>query len=306
MPKIFEHSMSGLFNKLAIAWNDIQGQCKKVDIKHLKGFDVSDGLNNSPRSPQIVVSLTSYGRRVKEVVSYTLVSLLKQTVKPDRIILWLDDEHWSDDTLPQPLKQLSACGVEIRYCEDLRSYKKLLPALSLCPEDIIITVDDDIYYSPQFIERMYESWLEYPEQIHCIVAHEPLLDEAGRLLPYDRWRKNVKETCSGRLFPVGWGGVLYPPHCLYDAVDNYRLISRLAPAADDIWFWAMALMQGTRHHLVDFKGCKDYSLDAIYQFLHSGSSLACQNVKENGNDRQIEAVCSHYGLYRTAEAEPAD
>lgn len=276
----------------------MRGQLKKVVIRCWSGFAVHDGLNHSARSPKIVVSLTSYGRRVKHIVPYTLVSLLKQTLKPDRIILWLDDEHWNEANLPAPFKDLCASGVEVRFCADLRSYKKLLPTLQLCPEDLIITVDDDIFYSSQFVERMYESWLCHPECVHSIVAHEPLLDAEGRLLPYDSWRKDVKETFSGRLFPVGWGGVLYPPYSMYKDVDNYALISRLAPAADDIWFWAMALKNGTGHKLVNFEGCSHLSLDSIYQFLHSGSSLTYQNVKKNRNDKQIEAVCKHYELTR--------
>lgn len=282
---------------MALAWNDIQGQWIKWKVRYLKGFRIVGGLNDSPRSTKIVVSLTSYGRRVSKTVPYTLASLLKQTTKPDRIILWLDNEHWHEGNIPQHLKQLRNCGVEIRFCQDYRSYKKLLPSLALCPEEIIITVDDDIYYSPHLIERMYESYMKSPECVHCVVAHEPLLENDGSLRPYDDWRKDVCETFSGRLFPVGWGGVLYPPGTLWKDVADYGLAQRMAPAADDIWFWGMALVKGTNHRLVDFKGCTNYTLDSIYQYFHSESALTHQNVKEGRNDKQLKAVCSNYHLF---------
>lgn len=286
-----------LFSKLALAWNDLQGQWLMLKIRLFGSFCIHGGLNKIPRTPQVVVSLTSYGRRVNKVVPYVLVSLLRQTMKPDRIVLWLDDEHWNDDNIPQSLKQLRECGIEIRFCADLRSYKKLLPSLALCPEDVVITVDDDIYYSPYLVERMYESYKKNPGNVHCIVAHEPLLDAEGHLLPYDDWRMDVKKSLTGRLYPVGCGGVLYPPKSLYKDVTDYEIAARLAPAADDIWFWAMALVNGTGHRLVDYTGCTNYTLDSIYQYFHSDSALTHQNVKEKRNDKQLKAVCVHYHLF---------
>jgi len=102
---------------------------------------------------------------------------------------------------------------------------------------------------------------------------------------------------TGRLYPVGCGGVLYPPKSLYKDVTDYEIAARLAPAADDIWFWAMALVNGTGHRLVDYTGCTNYTLDSIYQYFHSDSALTHQNVKEKRNDKQLKAVCVHYHLF---------
>ena len=56
--------------------------------------------------------MTSYGRRVAAVLPYTIISLLRQTYKPDRIVLWLDDEHWNDNNLPALLKRLKAHALQ--------------------------------------------------------------------------------------------------------------------------------------------------------------------------------------------------
>ena len=97
----------------------------------------------SDAHPHVVVTLTSYGRRVGTTVIHVLKSLLLQSRRPDRIILWLDNINFSHEKLPARLARFcSKYGIEIRFCEDIRSYKKLVPALQLCPNDILVTVDD--------------------------------------------------------------------------------------------------------------------------------------------------------------------
>ncbi len=45
--------------------------------------------------------------------------------------------------------------------------------------------------------------------------------------------------------------MLYPPHSLDKIVTNKDLFIKLAPSADDVWFWAMALLQGTKYSVID-------------------------------------------------------
>ena len=49
------------------------------------------GLNRSPRSGKVIVSLTSYKPRINDV-KYTIYSLLNQSFPPDKLILWLDED----------------------------------------------------------------------------------------------------------------------------------------------------------------------------------------------------------------------
>ena len=65
------------------------------------------------RKEKVIVSLTSYGRRVGEILPFTVISLLRQTYKPDLVLLWLDDEHWNDGNLPFILKRLKKKGLTI-------------------------------------------------------------------------------------------------------------------------------------------------------------------------------------------------
>ena len=243
--------------------------------------------------PQLVVTLTSYGRRAAKTVPHVLASLLVQTKRPDRIILWLDDVNFSEGRLPKRLAVMrDRYGIEIRFCADLRSYKKLVPTLELCPEDVLVTVDDDLLYKRRLLEKLYAAHLETPDMRLCPLAHEPVV-EKGVFVPYKRWRHNVMYQSGQRVFPLGGSGTLYPPHSLHADVTDRELFMQLAPQADDVWFWAMGEIAGTKTRLIDF-GYPFYQVDLLYQLLHKDASLMASNLHEDNNDKQIRRVVERY------------
>lgn len=241
----------------------------------------------------VVVSLTSYGRRVeKGVVYYTILSLLNQSVRPTKIILWLDDS-WSLNTLPKRLKKLLEYNVEIKFCNDVKSYKKLIPTLKEYPDSLIITVDDDVIYSKYLVENLIAGY--YTDgNIQCTNASIP--HRIGNSFSkYNDW-PSVRELISGqRIVPIGVGGVLYPPHSLSDEVLNENDFMRLAPQADDLWFWVMAVRKGSKHSFVKLRG-KSYSFDNIYQYFHKGSALTHSNAKQSKNDIQLKNILNDYPI----------
>ena len=97
----------------------------------------------------LVVSLTSYPPRFG-TLALTLRSLLCQTVRPDHLILWIAPADFA--LLPQSVRRLQARGLTIRLAEDIKSYKKIIPALDQFPDAFIVTADDDLFY--------WQSWLE--------------------------------------------------------------------------------------------------------------------------------------------------
>jgi len=114
------------------------------------------GLNTTPRSPKLIISLTSYEKRLKDI-HYTLYSLLTQSIKPDKVILYLDKTKFNDTNSPQNVSRFFKNGLEVHYVEDIGSYTKLYPALNEFPNDIIVTADDDIYYEKDWLEKLYSS-----------------------------------------------------------------------------------------------------------------------------------------------------
>ncbi|MBQ6012154.1 MAG: hypothetical protein IJL23_03465, partial [Alphaproteobacteria bacterium] len=176
----------------------------------------SNGINRTKRDKKIIVSLTSFPQRMKDI-HYAIFSLLKQTVKPDKIILWLGKDKFpnKEQDLPETLLNLKKFGLTIKWCKDIRSYTKLIPALKEYPDDIIITVDDDIYYPEYLVEKLYKAYLKNKNMVHCLRAHKIKFNQDETILPYNDWEKciqNVKPSFNN--FLTGVGGVLYPPKCL--------------------------------------------------------------------------------------------
>ncbi len=249
----------------------------------------------------VIVSLTSYGRRVQEgVVCYSIYSILRQTLQPKRIILWLGEKEWNDTNLPERVAALRSKGVEIRYWQDMKSYTKLLPSLALCPEDHIITVDDDILYPVNLIANLSKHHHQYP---HAIITPNLYLPHKNgeEYTPYLSWPLDTPEKPMLYHFPMGCASCWYPPHSLREDMLDYSLAQQYAPNADDVWFWAAGIATGTLKYRTNWS-YHIISFDAIYQYLHNGSALQHSNVKGNSltNDMQISAtmkyVKAQYGI----------
>lgn len=257
------------------------------------------GVEPSDDSPRLIVSLTSFPARIK-TVSYTIETILSQTKKPNEVILWLASEQFplKEKELPNRLLRLRKYGLDIRWCEDIRSYKKLIPTLQLYPNDIIVTTDDDVYYPPHWLETLYGSYLKYPK---CIHTHRAL-EVHSTLVMHENVRELRKSEpkASARIQPNGVGGVLYPPHCFYKDVCNEDKFMALAPTNDDIWFWVMALLEGYKCMPV-----KDSIFDFDGVFIVNNKTLCSINHMEGLNDLAMKAVFKEYpDAKRMIDEEP--
>lgn len=264
---------------------------KELINKEIQNFNekgIAEGSN-------IIVSLTSFPERMNEV-HYALYSLLTQTFKPEKVILWLAEEQFPnrEKDIPQEVLKLQKNGLEIDWCEDIKSYKKLIPSLEKYPDKIIITTDDDIFYEKDLIERLVEAHKNNPNNIICHRAHKIKLSN-GKFAPYKKWKKKYNGYKPSFLnFFTGVGGVLYPVNSLYKDITNRELFTKLAPKADDIWFWAMAVLNNTKivvpqKHITDLK----YLNPERERGLTNETTLFSSN-KNGGNDIQLANVINQY------------
>lgn len=253
---------------------------------------------DSEKRQRVIVSVTSYGRRVKSVLSYSLISLFRQTHKPDMIVLWLDADKWEDKNLPKQLMRLKKYGLTIRYCQDLKSYTKIIPSLRAFPDDLIITFDDDCYYRNNAVERLVAAYNNDPSRIYALRAHRIKINSDGMLLPYKKWEKEIYDDNDRFVFPTGVGGVLYDLKLLHDDVCKEELFLSLAPKADDVWLYFMEYLKGTRCRVLPNEGISRIPLNVFYRQLHKKECLAYSNISKGGNDCQIKAVMNHYCIDR--------
>jgi hypothetical protein len=261
----------------------IRSRIKNRNRKLLKNICCSP--RRETQNGQFIVTLTSHGRRITSKAPYAIQSLFAQSQPPDRIILWLGN----GTKVPPSLKKWEKYGLEIRFCEDIRSYTKLIPALIAFPDNILVTADDDIYYHPDWFKRLKKSYELAPEKIHCHRAHEICLDEKKNIIPYDEWRGCVRTIEQPqRIFPTGVGGILYPPRSFSDEVLNIEKFRRLAPTADDVWFWAMAKLNGKNYVIV-----KD-GIRNLESIGLNDENLSFINVINMKNDEQIRNIITEY------------
>jgi hypothetical protein len=241
-------------------------------------------------SSPLVVSLTSYPPRFG-CLAPTLRSLIDQTIAPERLVLWIAEHDLSD--LPDEVRKLEPSGLEIRSCADLRSFKKLVPALALWPDAHIVTADDDVYYPPDWLEGLVSASRRHPGAVAAHRIHRPGRTRSGHLTPYATWELASQATSAGSpadlLFPTGVGGVLYPPRSLHPAVRDEALFMELCPRGDDIWFFWMARLAGTPHvgtgcdfRVVPWRGSQE-------------SALYLDNWLAGENDTQVRAMEGHFG-----------
>lgn len=222
----------------------------QIKVKHKSSYEcpiVKDvGVTANKRDTKIIVSLTTFPGRINTVYK-TISTLLTQTLKPDEVVLWLAESQFPNKDLPVSVTDLQQYGLSVKWCEDIRSYKKLIPSLEEYPDDIIITVDDDLYYAEDTVETLYNSYLKFPEDIHAhrcgqvLLKKDKIADVSMRKLYFSDFK-----GASYSYRQIGYGAVLYPPHSLYGDVLDRKKFTILVPTHDDIWFWFMAVLNNTK------------------------------------------------------------
>lgn len=261
---------------------------------------IRDGINlRGPQNENLIISLTSFPERITEV-KYTVYSLLNQTIRPQKIILWLAENQFpnKEQDLPEELIAFQKYEFEIRWCEDIKSYKKLIPALEFFPNSFIATADDDIFYEKTWLEKLWKSHIENPGFIVCHVAKVIEFDKDNNPIPFVKWKRNIKNNHPFfSNVQIGAGGVLYHRKYLHEDIFRRDLFSNLAPNADDLWFYFMALLNKTPtciaknscHNVKYVNPNREYGLENGYTLLSS-------NVNGGGNDEQFKKILDYYAM----------
>lgn len=256
----------------------------RLNVKYKSKVSVpiinESGINCTKRNVKLIASLTTFPDRIN-AVSNTIKTIMNQTVKADEINLYLAVEQFpnKENGLPTELLKLKDFGLQIKFCNDIKSYKKIIPALKEYKNDIIITFDDDIYYEKDTIETLYNSYLKNPKVIQANRIWHIELKE-NRVIPKDKsflyWNEESYKTPSFFNTIIGCGGVLYPPNSLSEMVLDEEKFKSIIPTQDDIWLWGMAVLAGSKIQLN-----KGYSSNLITVENTQNSGLCKLNNKKN-------------------------
>lgn len=246
-------------------------------------------LNTEPREEVIIASMTSYPARIP-FVHLAIKSLMLQSYKPDRIILWLAEEQFPDKTLPDELTALTAHGLEIIWMHDIYGHKKYFyPVMNQKENEVVITFDDDIIYPIRCIERLMKTHKAFPG---CLVCERGQTINRDNLKNPGRWITlsdvGVK-TPTYSMNPSPGGGCLIPFGAFYKDAQNEEIIRKLAYKNDDLWYMFMCAQNGTRM-IKTRKYHRSFTTVAGSQV----EQMATENVLGNKNVEIMEGLIAAY------------
>lgn len=249
------------------------------------------GINTHKRDKCYIVSLTSFPARIDESW-ISLECLLRQSFKPDKIILWLAVEQFPQKVLPPKLLDMVERGVEIRFCDDLKSHKKYYYTMLEFPDAFIITFDDDLYYDNKVIENLVNLNKEFPNCIAANRAHQITFDKQNRIQPYRKWKHNVSnERPSHFLLHTSGAGTLFPPRKLISQTFDKLKMNSLSPNSDDVWLKVMAYLSNLK-----VVTNNRYNKDFVTVGSTQKESLVKNNTFKGGKDKQLSETMHFYHL----------
>lgn len=246
-----------------------------------------DFVLSTERNEDVIVSLTSFPKRINDI-HYVIWSLLKQTVLPHKIILWLSNEQFeSIISLPQFLLRLQNEVFEIRFVDkDIRSHKKYFYVFKEFPNKDVILVDDDIFYPVDMVEELCNAHTIYPNSIISRYAYR-IRFKNGMIDKYKNWERLTQKVKGQDLFFGSGGGTYLSPRKLYKDVLNSDLFLHFTPYADDLWLNAMARLNN-----IDIVLITADSFLPVY--IEDNDNLYSANVDCNNNDVQLSELNSYY------------
>ena len=243
------------------------------------------------RNSMIIVSMTTIPNRL-ERLKENLPSLLNQSYKFDKLVINIDDNLSKEDYEQyESLKELDE-RIEINLSEaKWRSCNKLLPTLIRYPNDVVITVDDDIYYPVDSIKLLVEKWNENTD---CIITHEinPIFIENGYIgyknafdvmLEQKEWGKYFSNCC------------LFPPHCFdgSDLFDYDKMMECTKGLHDELWFWVNSTINGVQ--CIGLNYIYSFSAEILRPYTDDEYQLTNYN-KENTNIADyMDKINERYG-----------
>lgn len=246
-------------------------------------------------SENIVVSLTTFPGRISKLWM-VVECMLRQSLLPNKIVLYL-----AKDQFPNELKDIpdNLMGyykkkqLEIKFVdEDLRSHKKYYYAFKEYQNDVIITIDDDIFYPSNIIKDLMDLHEKFPDTICCHRAHKVVRNEDDTISKYSKWKK-VFGSCGPTfdLFHTSGGGTLYKTHFFSKEVLNKDAFVGLCFMADDVWLNMMAQLNKT-------KTVKSNYFSNLIPIENKNSlfKLSQENVADGGNDKQLQNLIQNYNI----------
>ncbi len=178
----------------------------------------------------IVLSLTTIKSRIKNLPKI-LSSILSNNKSKYTIHIFYSetqniyDEGCSDDDIIYLIDYINSVKdvhIKISEVDNIGPYRKIIPALKIYKNSIIITIDDDEIFESKLVDLFVESYNKYK----CIIC------SVGRIVDIGKWHKMndsieyykkifTSDKPYMNILPEGYGGILYHTDMFCEDFINY-------------------------------------------------------------------------------------
>ena len=236
---------------------------------------------------KITVSLSAKRNRFL-TLHFVLKSIFNQSFHPDEIILWIEKKDQKH--IPKRILKFKKIGLKIFFCNNLKSYNKIIHTLRIRKKNYIITFDDDIIYNKDSIKSLLSKAKKFKGKIIANRVHRIKLKNNDPI-KYKDWIWNSQNKAVHRLnFQTGVYGVLYPPNSFHKDVCKNKIFQKLSPTADDLWlYWMVRLNK----KFIVWSELKERNIEVI-NFDHN--NLRTINIFNKNNDNQFKNLIKYYGF----------
>jgi hypothetical protein len=173
-------------------------------------------FGKSYKNEKAIIALTSWRLRIN-TVGNTIFNLLKVCAK-FHIVLTLSEKEFprKELDLPPALVKMAYIGLfEILWVrENWKSFKKILPCMTIYPTTPIISADDDCIYKINYAECLYDRWIRNRDS-----------------------RIGMSHSSRFNLMLLSGCACLYPPACF--AAFNLEDLNKMYQVQEDDMFYSL-------------------------------------------------------------------
>ena len=253
---------------------------------------------------KVIVSMATIPSRKQRLLE-NIPSLINQRYNFDYLIINVLDNLSDDDyNFYNDIKSLDNRIIINKVEDKWKSCNKLLPSIKHFPDDVIITVDDDIYYPNECIGTLMKQYLITPD---CIIAQEtnPVIIENGKIKFVNRVDVKLMQKSWSKYLS---GCCLFPPH-VFDGTDVFnwdKMMEITNGTHDELWFWVNSTLKGVR--VVGLNYIWTFEFDVITKWDSSEFKLSNININEGKADVYLDKINEIYGddLLNMMLSQPAE
>ena len=192
----------------------------------------------------VIISITTIPKR-KDMFLTTLPYILHQKYTK-KICINLDNNLSKEDYdfYDKLVEKDSRIEINKECDPKWRSANKLLPTIKKYPEDVIVTMDDDLSYDEHCVEELVKV---YEKNSDCIICQEinPVITFNNELYYLNTMDVKLMQKEYGKYLTHS---CLFPPHTFdnTDVFDYQKMMKLTQGTHDELWFWEQSTLKGIK------------------------------------------------------------